>query len=118
MIITSPFSQYTAIAVSASSAATSSFLNNVGVPINTASLALNISGSAGANGSNAVIVGATGPQGDQGDPAANGLSIYLLAVARSTCGGCGPGTIPSASVDTCDPGFTYNPNTGCCYPTS
>ena len=72
-------------AVSASLTQTAQFLYNLGtIAINTASLALNMSGSTGASGSNYTKTGATGPQGSTGPTGYRGNSVYLLSIARST----------------------------------
>lgn len=91
-------------AVSASSAASASFINNfASITINTASLALNITGSPGTNGTN--ILTAPGPKGDTGDRGVTGPrgdNIFLLSSAwsGSACGG---------TPATCYGGFTlYN----------
>jgi hypothetical protein len=85
--------------VSASKALTSSFINNIAAfgatLINTASVALNITGSPGTNGINYVSIGPTGPAGIRGVTGFRGNSIYLLSsswsgsncVEESTCNG-------------------------------
>jgi len=73
-------------AVSASLTQTAQFLYNLGtIAINTASLALNISGSTGASGSNYTKTGATGPQGSTGPSGYRGNSVYLLSMVNYTC---------------------------------
>lgn len=72
-------------ATSASLTQTAEFLYNLGtIAINTASLALNISGSTGASGSNYIKTGSTGPQGLTGPTGYRGNSVYLLSISRST----------------------------------
>lgn len=86
-------SQLVASAVSASIAASGSFINNfAAIPIttvSTASLALNITGSAGANGTGVVATGPQGPTGTRGERGYRGDSIFLLSSAwsGSACGG-------------------------------
>jgi hypothetical protein len=119
MKINIPFNPISATAVTASLAESSSFLNNIGKFINSASLGLNIVGAAGATGTNAVKVGSTGERGDTGDPAPDGLNIYLLSAARATCAGCIAGTIPADFVSYpstgCPPSWQFNFSTGCCF---
>jgi hypothetical protein len=70
-------------AVSASTAATGSFINNFSaIPINTvntASLALNITGSRGADGTSVAVVGPKGATGTRGVTGFRGNSILLLS---------------------------------------
>lgn len=86
-----------ATAVSASLARTGSLITNfsaVGVTlVNTASLALNISGSRGAAGTNIAVIGPTGPTGLRGDTGYRGGNIFLLSGSWNvgTCGGGGGG---------------------------
>lgn len=114
-----PFNPISATATSASVAQFSLFLNNIGQPIDSASVATNITGSAGPTGSNAIKVGVQGDRGETGDPAQDGLNIYLLSFERSTCGGCAAGTIPpdygTYPSTGCPPNWLFNPFTGCCY---
>ena len=70
------------IAVSASLAATASFLS---ATIPTASLALNLSGPQGPSGSNVEAVGAVGPQGATGPTGPAGLGIYLVTGSLALC---------------------------------
>lgn len=121
MKITIPFAQVTPLAVSASLASSSVFLNNIGAPIHSASIALNIVGASGSNGANAVKTGIEGDRGDEGDPAPDGLNVYLLDVSRATCGGCAAGTIPQDLPayplnNGCPTFWTFNSFTGCCVP--
>ena len=68
-------------ATSASRSTTAELINNFAtIPVATASLALNISGSAGIAGTNYAKIGATGPTGVQGARGNRGNSIYLLSV--------------------------------------
>lgn len=79
-------------ATTASLAQLTTYLNNfidISVTVNTASLALNISGSTGAAGSDYTTVGATGPTGDRGVTGPRGNSIYLLSGSWNT-GSCTP----------------------------
>jgi hypothetical protein len=71
-------------AVSASLALSSSLINNftatpVSMRVNTASLALNISGARGADGTSVAVYGPTGPTGPQGVNGFRGNSVYLLS---------------------------------------
>ena len=70
-------------AVSASIARTGSFINNRSAfgatLISTASLALNITGTAGTSGTSYVSTGPTGPQGDRGVTGFRGNNIFLLS---------------------------------------
>jgi hypothetical protein len=122
MKINFPFNPIAAASVSASLAVSSSFLNNIGTPIDSASVALNITGSAGTAGSNAVKTGVTGNRGETGDPAPDGLNAYLLLAERSTCGGCAAGTIPPDYITYpstgCPPFWQFNSFTGCCFTTT
>ncbi len=80
-------------AVSASLTATGSLINNFAAltikVINTASLALNITGSRGADGTNVAVSGPKGATGDQGLQGYRGNNIYLLSSGwnDSVCGG-------------------------------
>jgi len=79
-------------ATSASLAQLTTYLNNfsnISVAVSTASLALNISGSAGTAGANYTKVGDTGPVGDRGPTGPRGNSIYLLSGSWNT-GSCTP----------------------------
>jgi len=79
-LTTLPFS------VSASIASQSLFLNNfAGTPVDTASLALNITGSRGASGTSVTVTGGTGPQGFSGFAGPAGTGIYLLSATRTYC---------------------------------
>lgn len=86
-------------ATSASLAQLTTYLNNftnISIAVNTASLALNISGSAGTAGTSYTTIGAEGPQGDIGLTGPRGNSIYLLSGSWNT-GSCGA---PSACYAT------------------
>jgi hypothetical protein len=73
-------------AVSASITSQSRFLDNFSsTPIDTASLALNISGSVGANGTSVLVTGPQGPQGFAGFAGPPGSGIYLLPATRTYC---------------------------------
>lgn len=79
-------------ATSASLAQLTTYLNNftdISVAVNTASLALNISGSAGTAGTDYTKTGDTGPVGDRGVTGPRGKSIYLLSGSWNT-GSCTP----------------------------
>lgn len=91
-----------ATAISASSSPTASFLANFAAVsvnvVNTASLALNITGSKGEDGTGAVVPGPKGPTGDRGVTGPRGDSVYLLSsswydgspcTAPETCVGYG-----------------------------
>lgn len=94
-------------ATSASLAATVSYLNNfASVRVDTASVALNFTGSVGATGSNYIKVGATGLTGLQGARGARGDSAYILAVGWSS-------TTPTTCNAISDVG-TYNSGTTIC----
>jgi hypothetical protein len=60
----------------------SSFLTST---INTASVALNFSGSIGPSGSGYTKVGATGVTGPTGPQGPKGFGVYLLSSTRATC---------------------------------
>jgi hypothetical protein len=83
----------TAAAVSASIALTGSFINNFSaIQINrvlTASIALNITGSRGTDGTSVDIIGPTGPVGARGETGFRGGNIFLLSSSwsGSACGG-------------------------------
>lgn len=74
-------------ATSASLALSASFVNNINTPsitiTNSASLALNISGSAGSPGADFTKSGPRGPQGATGRRGARGQNVYLLSVGWS-----------------------------------
>jgi hypothetical protein len=74
-------------ATSASIAGTTQYLNNfAGIPVSTASIALNIKGATGASGASyGPYTGATGPRGATGATGAKGLGIYVLASTRGSC---------------------------------
>lgn len=97
-------------AVTASLSLTGSFINNFSaIPINivdTASLALNITGSSGTNGANFTITGPKGATGPRGDTGYRGDSVFLLSAAwsGSACGG-GGGTCGSFTLYNIGPGF-------------
>lgn len=97
-------------AVSASLSLTGSFINNfAAIPINTvntASLALNITGTPGTNGSNFTVTGPKGATGPRGDTGYRGNSVFLLSAAwsGSACGG-GGGTCNPFTLYNIGPGF-------------
>ncbi len=94
-------------ATSASLAQTVSYLNNFATTlVNTASVALNFTGSAGVSGSNFTKTGATGLQGLQGARGPRGDSAYILAVGWSS-------TTPTTCNAIPDVG-TYNSGTTIC----
>lgn len=73
-------------AVSASVALSSSLINNfaqtpivVAQRVNTVSLALNISGARGTDGTSVAVYGPTGPDGDRGVTGFRGNGVYLLS---------------------------------------
>jgi hypothetical protein len=73
------------LATSASLAISASFVSNsAATATNLAGIALNISGSAGASGSNFTKTGVTGPQGPSGPRGFSGKHAYLLAAGWST----------------------------------
>lgn len=84
-----------ATAVSASIALTGSLINNFSaIAINrvlTASVALNITGSRGTDGTSVAVIGPTGPIGPRGETGYRGGNIFLLSSSwtssLSTCGG-------------------------------
>lgn len=96
-------------AVSASLTITGSLINNfAAISINTASLALNISGSPGTNGSNFTVTGPKGATGPRGDTGYRGDSVFLLSAAwsGSACGGTpAPETCLSYTLYNIGPGF-------------
>lgn len=80
-------------AISASTATSASFINNfAGIAIYTASIALNITGSAGASGTSVALIGPTGSQGARGVTGFRGNSIFLLSSSwsGSACGNADP----------------------------
>ena len=75
-------------AVSASLTVTASFLDNFAtIRVDSASLALNISGSPGTNGTNYIKTGDVGPTGPDGVRGFRGNSVFLLSSSWST-GSC------------------------------
>lgn len=67
-------------AVSSSLAKTGSLIANFSaLSVNTASFALNITGSAGTNGTGAVLPGPKGPRGSTGVTGPRGDSVYLIS---------------------------------------
>lgn len=75
-------------AVSASLTVTASFLDNFAtIRVDSASLALNISGSPGTNGTNYIKTGDVGPTGIDGVRGFRGNSVFLLSSSWST-GSC------------------------------
>lgn len=96
-------------AVSASLSLSGSFINNfAAVAINTvatASLALNITGSRGADGTGAVVVGPKGATGTRGVTGFRGDSIFLLSGSWHSGASCTP---PPASCYAFDFGSSYS----------
>jgi len=98
-------------ATSASITGQSLFLNNFsGIPVDTASLALNITGSTGENGTSALITGPDGPRGFIGSTGPVGDGIYLLPSSRATyctcnivLGGIATPPAPGDDLYACDP---------------
>lgn len=71
-------------AVSASLATSASFIANfASIPVTTASVALNITGSRGTDGTSVLVVGPKGETGDRGDRGFRGNSIFLLSSSWS-----------------------------------
>lgn len=94
-------------AVSASLTVTASFLANFAtIRVDSASLALNISGSPGANGTNYTKTGETGATGPDGVRGFRGNSVFLLSSSWSTgsCVGVACYAIPLQR---------YRPSSGC-----
>lgn len=75
-------SNFASFTTSASLAARSSFLL---ARVNTASIALNFTGSIGPSGSGFTNTGSIGPQGPTGPTGPKGLGVYLLSSSRATC---------------------------------
>lgn len=95
-------------AVSASTATSASFINNfAGIAINTASIALNITGSAGASGTSVAVIGPTGSQGVRGVTGFRGNSIFLLSSSwsGSACGSVGDPCLGPITLYAIGPGF-------------
>ena len=95
-------------AVSASTATSASFINNfAGIAINTASIALNITGSAGASGTSVAVIGPTGSQGVRGVTGFRGNSIFLLSSSwsGSACGSVGDPCNGPITLYAIGPGF-------------
>jgi hypothetical protein len=95
-------------AVSASTATSASFINNfAGIAINTASIALNITGSAGASGTSVAVIGPTGSQGVRGVTGFRGNSIFLLSSSwsGSACGATGDPCNGPITLYAIGPGF-------------
>ncbi len=101
-----------ASAVSASKTNTGSFIANFSAisinTVNTASVALNITGSMGIDGTSLQILGPTGPIGPRGETGYRGKSIFLLSGSWNvgTCEGppliCeGPYTLFNSSLGNC-----------------
>ena len=111
-------------AVSASTAVSASFINNfAGIAINTASLALNITGSTGTNGTSVAVTGPQGPTGNRGVTGPRGNSIYLLSASwsGSACGGSGDPCNGPITLYAIGPGFDEcrtDQGTGIYYTTS
>lgn len=89
-------------AVSASRALSGSFINNfAAIPVTTvatASVALNITGSRGADGTGIVVVGPTGSRGPSGVRGFSGKSIFLLSSSWHNFG-TQPCATPPAQCD-------------------
>lgn len=88
---------------SASLAKQASFIN---VRVNTASIALNITGSRGPSGSAYTKVGIDGPNGPIGPSGSQGLGVYLLSSSRALCcnvwsAGIWRGTFESSNPSDC-----------------
>jgi hypothetical protein len=105
-------------ATSASITGQSLFLNNFsGIPVDTASLALNITGSTGENGTSALITGPDGPRGFIGSTGPVGDGIYLLPSSRATYCTCntvvgGTATDGGSGTYICETGTTYYSDCG------
>ena len=96
------------LAISASTATSASFINNfAGISINTASLALNITGSAGTPGTSVAVIGPTGSQGVRGVTGFRGNSIFLLSSSwsGSACGSVGDPCLGPITLYAIGPGF-------------
>jgi hypothetical protein len=95
--------------VSASLALSGSFINNFeAIPINTvatASLALNITGSRGADGTGAVVVGPKGATGTRGVTGFRGDSVFLLSGSWHSGAPC---TAPPVNCYAFDFGASYS----------
>ena len=95
------------LAISASITSRSALINNfAGTPINTASLALNITGSRGSSGISYLVVGPTGPQGPIGPMGPPGDGIYMLPASRTVCG-CFTYTTFATATAPIDPEVNY-----------
>lgn len=85
-----------ASAVSASRTVTGSLIANFSAiavnTVNTASVALNITGSRGTDGTNVAVIGPTGATGPRGETGYRGKSIFLLSGSWNT-GTCGGGFV-------------------------
>lgn len=90
--------------ISASKSPTALFINNFATtPINTASFALNITGSDGTAGSNYTVVGTRGVTGTTGATGFRGKHVYLLDVGWSTGSNTICYTITGIGISTYDP---------------
>lgn len=88
-------------AVSASSTITGSFINNFSaLPVNTASVALNITGSRGTDGTSVVVLGPKGTTGPRGVTGFRGNNILLLSGSWHS-GAC------AAVPEACNPFIFY-----------
>jgi len=101
------------LAVSASITSRSALIDNfAGTPIDSASLALNITGSRGTSGISYLVVGPTGSQGPLGPMGPPGDSIYMLPASRATY--CTCNTVVGGTATTSD-NITYICQTGTTY---
>lgn len=106
-----------ATAVSASLAQSGSLINNfsaIGVTlVNTASIALNITGSRGTDGTSIAVIGPTGPIGPRGDTGYRGGNIFLLSGSWNTnaCSGIPPACTGPYTLNNIGPGVGECGNT-------
>lgn len=108
-------SNLVASAVSASQAASGSYIRNFAeitiLKVNTASFALNITGSRGIDGTSVPVYGPKGDTGDRGDTGPRGNSIFLLSSSWNN-GSCAPPPTPSPTPP--PPGPTPPPSPPSC----
>ena len=94
-------------AVSASRADTGSLINNFSaIPITTiatASIALNISGSRGADGTSQSVIGPKGDTGTRGVTGPRGNSVFILSGSWHTGSPCGAGSATCYEVKNWNP---------------